>query len=207
MRSSVGASPDTPQPTAFSRGIAALLLAVGALSLACGTVTSQSSTEGAQLEAVIDTIREALNEAQTSDVPGFPPLKQVTIKLHTEVSRSASGELQLFVLSAGSRFKTDSASTVELDLKPPATRPAETLRPVTLKQALARAIHLAKLGLLRAGAGPSPLVAKSVTIDLKFAVEVEGSAGGGVKLLPLGVEGTGRLSRERVHTIALTFGS
>ena len=46
---------------------------------------------------------------------------------------------------------------------------------------------------------------KSIAIDLKFVVLVEGSVGGGVKLLPLGVEGEGHISREKVHSINLAF--
>ncbi len=188
-------------------GIVVFLAAIAALCAACGSVMAPAdAAEGAQLEAVIDTIREALNEAQTHDVPGFPPLKQVSIRLQTTVARSAGGELRFLVFSLGSKVQAESASTVELALEPPETRPAETLLPASLKEALASAINLAKVGVVKARRGTPPLAAKSVKIVLNFAVAVEGSGGGSVKLLPLGIDGTGRLSREKIHTIGLTFG-
>ena len=44
-----------------------------------------------------------------------------------------------------------------------------------------------------------------VSIDLKFAVEVDGSAGAKVNLVPLGAEAGGKLNRNQVQTIALVF--
>ena len=83
----------------------------------------------------------------------------------------------------------------------------ETILPAaSLKETLAKAIHLAKIGVIEASKGDSPLVMRKIDIDLKFGIQVEGSAGGGVKLLPLGIEGTGQISKEKVHSVSLTFG-
>ena len=75
-----------------------------------------------------------------------------------------------------------------------------------VKEALAQAINLAKAGVLKASSGNPPLSMKKIDIDLKFAVEVQGSAGASVTLVPLGIGATGRISREKIHTISLTFG-
>jgi hypothetical protein len=177
------------------------------LALACATVAPSIPQEGAQLEAVIDAVRQALIEAETHEVPGFPPLKAVTIRLHTAASQSAGGEIRYLVFSLGTRYQTESASTIELDMKPPEKRAGETLLPAEdLKEALARAINLAKVGVVKASAGTPPLLMKKISIDLKFAVQVDGSGGASVRLLPLGIEGTGKLSREKVQTVSLTFG-
>ncbi len=191
-------------PRGSLRAAAALL---AAFPLACATVAPSEKEEGAQLEAVIDAIRQALTEAQTNDVPGFPPLKTVTIRLQTTTSRSAGGEIRYLVFSLGTSYQTQSASTIELEMKPPPTRPAESVLPAeSLKEALARAIQLAKVGVLKASGGSPPLMMKNISIDLKFAVQVEGSGSAGAKLVPLGIEGTGKLSREKIHSVSLTFG-
>jgi Trypsin-co-occurring domain 2 len=140
-------------------------------------------------------------------VPGFPPLKSVTIKLQTIASRSAGGQVQFLVFSLGTRYTSDAASTVELEMVPPKTREAESLMAgPEIKEALAQAINLAKAGVLKASKGSPPLVMKNISIDLKFVVEVQGSGGAAVTLVPLGIEGSGRISREKVHTVSLVFG-
>jgi hypothetical protein len=186
---------------------AAALLAFAA----CATVTpapaAKPSDDGAELSAVMASIREAIVEAQTHDVPGFPPLKAITLRLQTTVSRSASGEVRYLVFSIGATSGVDTASTLELEMRPPPSRAESLLPAASLKETLAKAIHLAKIGVLEASKGDSPLVMKKIDIDLKFAVQVEGSAGGGVKLLPLGIEGTGKISKEKVQSVSLTFSS
>jgi Trypsin-co-occurring domain 2 len=163
--------------------------------------------DGARLDSVIDSVREALNEAQTNNMPGFPPLKSVTIKLQTIASRSAGGQVQFLVFSLGTRYTSNAASTVELEMVPPKTREAESLMAgPDLKEALAQAINLAKAGVMKASKGSPPLVMKNIAIDLKFSVEAQGSAGATVTLVPLGIEGSGRISREKVHTVSLVFG-
>ncbi len=165
-----------------------------------------ATSEGAELTAVIDAVREAIVEAETQDVHGFPALRAITIKLQTTVSRSAGGEVRYLVVAVRGGASSDTTSTLELDMKPPEVLRRRTLLPKeTLKDALAQAIHLAKIGVASAAKGDPPLPVKSVVIDLKFTVEVEGSAGAGVKLLPVGLEATAKISRERVHTVSLTF--
>ena len=89
-------------------------------------------------------------------------------------------------------------------MQPPG-RGRRTLLPGEVREALARAIVLAKAGAARATRGDPPLVIKAVNLDLRFSVSVGGSAGGSVRLTPVGLEASGKLSRETVHTISLTF--
>ena len=191
------------------------LAAVLAAAVCVGTIGCQTSTpaagggsaDGARLEAVIDAVREALNEAQSNNVPGFPPLKSVTIKLQTMASRVAGGQIQFFVFAIGTKYSSETASTLELEMEPPPTKSIETIAPgAAVREALAQALNLAKVGVLRASGGKPPLVMKNISIDLKFTVEVSGSAGANVTLAPLGIEGTGKISREKVHTVSLVFG-
>jgi hypothetical protein len=76
----------------------------------------------------------------------------------------------------------------------------------TLKDALAQAIHLAKIGVAQAAKGDPPLAMKSVSIELKFTIAVAGSAGAKVQLLPVGLDAAGSISRSRAHTVKLEFG-
>lgn len=176
----------------------------------CASTASQSSPapdrDGTELAGVMASIREAIVEAQTHDVAGFPPLKSIVLKLQTTVSRSVGGEVRYLVFSLDSSAGQETGSTLELVMQPPPSRTGQAVLADSLKQTLAKAIHLAKIGVLEASKGDLPLVMKKIDIDLKFAVKVDGSAGGGVKLLPLGLEATGHISKEKVHTVILSFG-
>jgi Trypsin-co-occurring domain 2 len=190
-----------------------LVLAAVLCSQACTTTAPPaqpapaSGADGVELEAVMEAIQQALSEAQTQDVPGFPPLESVTVKLQAEASRSVGGQLELYIFSVGSRYTAETASTLELKMKPPQGRPPQGLRPAgDLKQALARAIHLAKVGVAKAAQGSPPFIMTDIQIDLKFTVELGGSAGAKVDLVPLGAEAGGKLSHNQIHSITLVFG-
>jgi hypothetical protein len=192
---------------ALRPGLSAIALCVGLAGCAGTTAPVGGGADGARLEAVVDSVREALNEAQTNNVPGFPPLKSVTIKLQTVASRSVGGQIQLLVFSLGTRYTADAASTVELEMVPPKTNERESVvGGPELKDALAQAINLAKVGVLKASKGSPPLAMKNIAIDLKFTVQAQGSGGATVTLAPLGIEGSGRISREKIQTVSLVFG-
>ena len=161
--------------------------------------------EGAALEAVVGAIQQALSESEAQEVPGFPPLKSVTVKLQTEATRSVGGEIALYVFSLGSQYTAETASTLELKMRPPEARPPKGVRPEELKEALARAIHAAKVGAAKASSGTPAFVMSEASIDVKFAVELDGSAGAKVKLVPLGAEAGGKVNRNQVQTISLVF--
>ncbi|HEY7111458.1 MAG TPA: trypco2 family protein [Thermoanaerobaculia bacterium] len=186
-------------------GLTILTTAALALGCAASAPPAAAPPEGAALEAVVGAIQEALAESQTREVPGFPPLKSVTVKLQTEASRSVGGEIAIYVFSLGSHYTAETASTLELKMKPPERPPKGVLPTPELEQALARAIQAAKVGAAKASSGTPAFVMSEVSIDLKFAVEVNGSAGAKVALVPLGAEAGGKLNRNQVQTIALVF--
>jgi NTP-dependent ternary system trypsin peptidase co-occuring protein len=192
---------------ALRPGLSVFALCVGLAGCTATTAPTGGGADGARLEAVVDAVREALNEAQTNNVSGFPALKSVTIKLQTVASRSIGGQVQLLVFSLGTRYTSDAASTVELEMVPPKTSEKESVAAgPQLKEALAQAINLAKVGVLKASKGTPPLVMKNISIDVKFAVETQGSGGATVTLVPLGIEGSGRISRQKIQTVSLVFG-
>jgi hypothetical protein len=188
--------------------VRALTAALLAACLGCATAAAPGSAPadsgGAELAAVLDAVRQAVSEAQTRDVPGFPPLKRVVLKLQTTVSQSAGGRIRYLVASVGTTVSSETVSTLELEFAP--VPPHRTAVPEeSLKDALAQAIHLAKSGLARGAEGDPPLSMKAVSIDLKFTVSASGTAGATVTILPVGLTGTGTISRERVHSVTLTF--
>ena len=85
-------------------------------TFACATASKppDASGEGADLAAVVEGIQQALREAGSRPVAGFPPWKSVTVKLQTEATRSAGGEIQVYVVSLGSRYTAESVSSIEL---------------------------------------------------------------------------------------------
>src|SRR5262245_58471946 len=108
---------------------AGLLFFVACATAPPASVPAKVSDDGAELAAVMASVREALVEAQTHDAPGFPPLKSVTLRLQTTVSRSAGGEIRYLVFSVGATSGVDTGSTLELEMRPPASRATETLLP------------------------------------------------------------------------------
>ena len=103
--------------------ILAAALAVSGCATSGAATSATAAPPGADLEAVMEAIQQALSEAQLADVPGFPPLESVTLKLQTEASKSVGGEIALYVFAIGSKYTSETASTLELTLKPADTRP------------------------------------------------------------------------------------
>ncbi len=194
------------------RTVRALMAAILAVSLGCATTGTSGSTaatdgaDGAELAAVIDAVKQAVQDAETRDVAGFPPLKKVALKLQTTVTKSLGGEVRYLVASVSASGSAETASTLEIEWTPAETSRHRTVAAEqSLRDSLAQAIHLAKTGIAHAAQGEPPLSLKSISIDLKFEVATAGSAGASVKILPVGVTGTGSISRTKVHTVALTF--
>jgi len=172
-----------------------------------GAAAAPGQAEGAALEAVVDAIQRALSESEAEELPGFPPLRSVTVKLQTVATRSVGGEIAVYVFSLESHYTAESASTVELKLAPPSEKPPRRLRPEELTEALARSIHAAKVAAARAASGKPSFVLTAADIDVKFTVEATGGAGAKVTLVPLGAEAGGKVGRNQVQTITLSFAS
>lgn len=132
-------------------------------------------------------------------------MKSVTLRLQTTVTRTVGGEIRYLVFSVGSSAQTESASTLELEMKPPPPPRERRLLSSDVREALAKAIRLAKEGVAGAATGDPPLLMKSVKIDVHFAVDWDGSAEGGIKLVPVGLAASGRISRDEVQTVSLVF--
>jgi hypothetical protein len=127
------------------------------------------------------------------------------VKVQTATVRSVSGKIDVVVFSAGAGVESEEASTLELKLTPPPS-PGKTVAPAAIKTELARAIHLAQAAAARAARGTPPLALSKAELELKFAVETQGSAGAEVTLVPVGLQAGGKLKKNAIHTIGLVFG-
>jgi hypothetical protein len=190
------------------RLVLASLLAVVALALSPASASAQTD-DGATLDAVVNIIRDALKEAQTNNVTGFPPLKTVSIGLNTTVTKEGGAKIKFLIFTIGKTKETENASTLSLEMQPPATSNAGTpssIDPEKLRITLAKAINLAKVAILNANGGTPKLITSKVEVEIKFAVKNETSGGVEVTdIIPIGFEGTGKLEKTKVHSLKLTF--
>ena len=106
----------------FLRRLSVAALLAGALACASGSPSgpAKPAPDGAELAAVVEAVQQALSESETRSVPGFPPLKSATVRLQTEASRGLDGGIALYVFAIDSHYSAETASTVELKLKPAA---------------------------------------------------------------------------------------
>jgi hypothetical protein len=189
--------------------LVAITLVSSLFTLPARSFAQPAEDEGATLESVVQVIRDSLVEAQANNVEGFPPLTSAVIGLNTTVSKNIGGKIKFLIFSIGSSTQIDNSSSLELQMAPPATKTAvSSVDPAQLKQALAQAVNLAKISILNANNGTPKLITKKVTIEIKFAVQHEVSGGiDTATLLPIGLSGTGKLNKNQIHSLKLTFGS
>lgn len=187
---------------------ARLALCIALLSVT-GNIAAQVEEvdDGAPIAAVINGVREALTEAQTYNVPGFPPLTNVQITLQSKARAPEGGGVRFLIFTLGSKRVTENASSLAVRMSPPPTTDAAGISGAyDLESALAQAIQTAKIGILEANELDPPLLTSQVDISVKFTISDtdEGSIDT-ADLLPLGLSENRRASRNQVQEIALTF--
>ena len=167
--------------------------------------------EGAQLSAVMSAIRDAITEAEAHPVPGFPDLKTLNLEMQTIATRAVDAKVKIWVITLGTKLEAEETSSIILKMAPPKVSPkseltnAEQLNDGRIKDALARAIAVAKLGYKEANQG-NPKYDAAVEIRLKFTIKFEGSAGAKFDILPIGFEAGLKVGRQKIHTVHLMFG-
>jgi hypothetical protein len=170
---------------------------------------SPEERNGADLRMVLEAIREALKEAQANNVPGFPALESIDINLQTIATVSVSATVKFLIITIDGKVETENTSILSLTMKPPPTQNAvdhSAAIQQNLKNALAKAINLAKIGILEANKGEPKFLTNKVVIDQKFVVRVELSAGIKIEVLPVGFELKAKVARNQSHQVKLTFG-
>jgi len=210
-----------------SKGRAALrililcALCVGLASTGFGKDKKKGAASGddnapVQFDVLVQGIEDALKEAATNAVDGFPKLKSVNISVQTTISKDANGQLKLFVFTGGGTIASDNASTLTFELKPPAeTRnpTVSSVKPEDIKNALVRAIQAARIAFVQTAArlntddNPTKLKTDQVGIEIGFTVSKKGTIGVDTgSLLPINVKAGGDVTKKVANTIKLTFG-
>jgi hypothetical protein len=95
-------------------GAALLAIAVPMETQGCSaTVETRPAggTEGARLEAVLDSVREALNEAQRAGVSAAEGYHDQAADRGEQVDR---GEVEFLVFALGTGYSPEEASTLEM---------------------------------------------------------------------------------------------
>ncbi len=162
-----------------------------------------------ELGAVVQAIKDALDESEKYQVRNFPPFQSATVSVMTTVEKQVGGGVKLFVFNLGATGTLDNASTLTFELSPPAPPKGpriESFSPVDIKNALASQIAVAKLGFVSVNAQTQALQANKVEIEIAFTVKTEVS--GGVDtgtILPVGITINGTYSQETGNTIRLVF--
>lgn len=164
--------------------------------------------EGAEMDAVVGAIREALVQSQSVKVDGFPALSGAKLELNTVVTKTAGGKIKFLIFSFGKTKSTESSSTVTVELSAP--KPSgvvsSTVDTSKITKALALAIIEAKQSFVAAAKIDPRLTQSKVTLAFKFQVKTSTSGGAVLTdILPVGLEGSGDISKAQIHTITLTF--
>lgn len=185
-----------------------ILAASGLLMCLALPISAQAPPSTVGIDLVINAIRDALKEAQDNNVPNFPPLKSVDITLSTVASKEGGAKFKILVFSVGGKVSDEAASTLKVTMKPPTTKEgvAASLNPATYKKALAAALNVAKEAVVASNqAGTPKLDTTNIEIEVKFTVKKDGE--GGISLVPIGLDVSGKLSKSQIHTLKLVFGT
>jgi len=164
--------------------------------------------DGAEMDAVVGAIREALAQSQSVKVENFPSLSGAKLELNTVVTKQAGGKIKFLIFSFGKTKSTESASTVTVELSAPKASgtPSSTIDTSKITRALALAIIEAKQSFVAAAKIDPRLTQSRVTLAFKFHVKTSTNAGVTLTdILPVGLEGSGDITKAQIHTITLIF--
>lgn len=182
-----------------------------------------NATDNVRLSEVLDPLRESIAKSEIQGCIGNLKLTNVKVALNTTTSKSGKAGINIWVVTVGGKIDKQRVSTQEFELSAiniPACQDQYSLSAkdkaaevaAQVKDELAKIIDFAKIQTLpllkektgATGVGFSP---KKISISVKFAVKLTGIAGAKFQLLPIGVDISGEISKERSHTVTLTFES
>ena len=208
---------------------AVLLLAVVASSPALAQVRSlqeiQMDSVDAQIESarrqpssdfdqILKQIRSVLLTVQSKlKTDQLPPLKNVQLSLQTGVTRTAGGQITIFVITIGGATSSETTQVMKFTLIPPqptAQELAKALAEATpnfsteFSSAIIAAALAADTALSKQQTPPLEL--GNFTAGIKFTIQ--NTLQGGLNtltLLPVNLQLSGRVTPTNTHEIVLTF--
>jgi Trypsin-co-occurring domain 2 len=137
---------------------------------------------GVPVEALIDTVKEAVKRAgvSRSSSQGDLRVESVQLVLRALVSKSAGGALDFRIpfigmkLRAGTKVTGQDTQTIDITLKPP-DRPTRAVRGSNVEDALVEAIVTIRQAMAHAAAGDDPWALSAGIVDISFGVTKTGS--------------------------------
>ncbi len=156
---------------------------------------------GIPVEALIDTVKEAVKRAGVSRSSSHDDLRieSVQIVLHAFASKAVGGTLDFRIPFIGMRLRTGTSVTgqnthrIDMTLKPPDRR-TRTVRGGNVEDALVDAIVTIRAAMTHAAAGEDPWDLSAGTVDITFGVTRAGS---------ISIGADGELANEVTHTLRL----
>jgi Trypsin-co-occurring domain 2 len=156
---------------------------------------------GVPVEALIDTVKEAVKCAGVSSSAGQGDLQveSVQISLHALATKAAGGALDIRVpfigmkLRAGTKVTGRDTHRIDITLRPPG-RLTRTVRGGNVEDALVDAIVTIRKAMMHAAMGKDPWDLSVGTVDISFGVTKTGS---------ISVGADGELANEVTHTLRL----
>lgn len=187
-----------------------VLLLISANIFAASKDSTDSPSQGATVQAVIEQVKAALSDAQNElahrNLTNFPPLKQVDLALQTVFTKKVGSTFKFWIISIGGAWEKDRSQELDISLTPPNAGNPHQISTESLTQSLVGAIVSAAEGVSGAGQGAIPL--KTATVVVKISFTVKADANGGLstpQLSPITADVSGDLSKTAVQTLTLTF--
>jgi hypothetical protein len=157
---------------------------------------------GVPVGELVAVIQNAVKRANVSTTDPDRDLRVVSVQLtlNAVASTTAGGRLDFRIPFLGMKFKLGSSVTrrdthaIDMTLVPPDLLPQHEIRDGEVEAVLVDAIDTIRTVMARAGEGDDPFVLKDSTVDISFAVTVDGS-------ISLGAEG--ELKDEVTHTLRI----
>ncbi len=195
------------------------LAALFAISTA-GCSVNKELVEKESVDVAVEHLLQAIDQAvestyQEHGVRLGLSLQEVAVQLKTLVDKKANQDFTVSVLEIEAGEDESFTQTVTLTLDPPKKQPTEDSIAQAggdprLVQHLEQGFHAAMLAARGAKAGLErvhpegiPLTAQKVTVTMAFSLTIAGDGVPSISIL--GIDLTAERTRERVHTVTLTF--
>lgn len=162
-----------------------------------------------QVAQLLSSVQLALARVQKDlAFEKMPLLKSVTLYLNAEINKDASGKVNLFVVSFGSKKAKSETQEIEITLTPP---PVEhPLNVSSISPAIIDRLVAAILGAARGVQDAEnnkdvPLIFSGLKVVLGFVVKKGASGGAQFEIVPVGFELSGNVSAVSLQKITIQY--
>lgn len=184
-----------------------ILAATVSLSLgACHNIPAPSNqaNDAVELQTVIDKVKEALSDAQSSLAKYNFEVSKVTVSLQVLTQKNGEFDVKYLVLSGGGTAETDATRQIDITLSDiPLSE--KKYGAGSVKEDLAKMIVDAGLATEHVADPPLKLYLASVDLQLGFTVKISAKEGVVLSAIPIGPSLTLTQAGSRVQTLKVTL--